>query len=110
MTWSIIASDEHTGRVAIAVATRFFAVGAVVPYIAAGVGAVASQAFINPHYGPRRLALAADGRSAAEIIDALPRDDAGRHNRQLHVMDSRNRLAAYTTDDSIDPLGHDVRE
>src|SRR5262245_11965507 len=110
MTWSIIASDAQTGRIGIAVATRFFAVGAVVPYIAAGVGAVASQAFINPHYGPRGLALAAEGRSAAEIIDALTRDDAGRHNRQLHVMDSGNGLAAYTGDACIDWCGHDVRE
>src|SRR5262245_46933444 len=110
MTWSIIASDEHTGRVAIAVATRFFAVGAVVPYIAAGIGAVATQAFINPHYGPRGLALAAEGCSAVEIIEALTRDDAGRHNRQLHVMDRRGRFAAYTGAACIDWCGHDVRQ
>jgi uncharacterized Ntn-hydrolase superfamily protein len=110
MTWSIIAADERTGRVGIAVASRFFAVGAVVPCVATGVGAVASQAFINPHYGPRGLALAAEGRSAAEIIEALTRDDAGRHNRQLHVMDSRGRLAAYTGAACIDWCGHDVRE
>jgi uncharacterized Ntn-hydrolase superfamily protein len=110
MTWSIIASDERTGRVAIAVATRFFAVGAVVPYIATSVGALASQAFINSHYGPRGLALAAEGRSAAEIVETLTRDDAGRHNRQLHVMDSQGRFAAYTGAACIDWCGHDVRQ
>jgi uncharacterized Ntn-hydrolase superfamily protein len=109
MTWSIIAFDERTGRVAIAVATRFFAVGAVVPHIRAGVGAVATQAFINPHYGPRGLALAAGGRSALEIVEALTADDAGRNNRQLHVMDRQRRLAAYTGAACIDWCGHDVR-
>jgi uncharacterized Ntn-hydrolase superfamily protein len=110
MTWSIIASDAQTGRIGIAVATRFFAVGAMVPYIAAGVGAVASQAFINPHYGARGLTLAAEGRDAAEIVAALTSDDEGRHNRQLHVMDSRGRFAAYTGAACIDWCGHDVRD
>jgi hypothetical protein len=64
MTWSIIARDVGTGRIAIAVATRFFAVGAMVPHIATGVGAVATQAFVNPHYGPRGLALLRDGVNA----------------------------------------------
>ena len=109
MTWSIIALDERTGRVAIAVATRFFAVGAVVPHIATGIGAVATQAFINPHYGPRGLALAGDGRSAAEIVAALARDDAGRDNRQFHVMDSQGRFAAYTGAACIDWCGHETR-
>ena len=109
MTWSIIASEGQTGRIGIAVATRFFAVGAVVPHIAAGIGAVATQAFINPHYGPRGLALAAEGRDAAEIVESLTRDDEGRHNRQLHVMDNRGRFAAYTGAACIDWCGHDVR-
>ena len=57
MTWSIIARDEPTGRIGIIVVTKFFAVGAMVPHIKTGVGAIASQAFINPHYGPQGLAL-----------------------------------------------------
>ena len=109
MTWSIIAFDERTGRVAVAVATRFFAVGAVVPYIATGIGAVATQAFINPHYGPRGLALAGDGRSAAEIVAALTRDDVGRDNRQFHIMDSQGEFAAYTGAACIDWCGHETR-
>jgi uncharacterized Ntn-hydrolase superfamily protein len=109
MTWSIIAFDERTGRVAIAVATRFFAVGAVVPHIATGIGAVATQAFINPHYGPRGLALAGDGRSAAEIVAALTQDDAGRDNRQFQVMDSQGQFAAYTGTACIGWCGHETR-
>ena len=64
MTWSIIARDEATGRIGIAVATRFFAVGAMVPHIKTGVGAIASQAFMNPHYGPQGPG-AARGRARA---------------------------------------------
>jgi uncharacterized Ntn-hydrolase superfamily protein len=109
MTWSIIARDERTGRVAIAVATKFFAVGALVPCIESGVGAVATQAFINPHFGPQGLALAAQGRSAAEIVEELTQADAGRHNRQLHVMDSQGRFAAYTGAACIDWCGHEIR-
>src|SRR5262245_33022782 len=109
MTWSIIALEGATGRIGIAVATRFFAVGAVVPYIAVGNGAVATQAFINPHYGPRGLALAAEGRDAAAIVEWLTRHDDGRHNRQLHVMDRRGRFAAYTGAACVDWCGHDVR-
>ena len=61
MTWSIIARDETTGRIGIVVATRFFAVGALVPHIKTGVGAIASQAFMNPLYGPQGLALLESG-------------------------------------------------
>jgi Family of unknown function (DUF1028) len=60
MTWSIIARDERTGRIAIAVATRYFAAGALVTHIKTGAGAVASQAFINPYFGSKGLAIAAD--------------------------------------------------
>jgi uncharacterized Ntn-hydrolase superfamily protein len=66
VTWSIIARDEPTGRVGIVVATRFFAVGAMVPHVRTGVGAVATQAFINPLYGPQGLALIEGGLSAEE--------------------------------------------
>ncbi|MGB3719858.1 MAG: DUF1028 domain-containing protein, partial [Hyphomicrobiaceae bacterium] len=68
MTWSIIARDEATGRVGIIAASRFFAIGAVVPYIKTGVGAVATQAFINPYYGPRGLALLEAGLSAQDAV------------------------------------------
>lgn len=110
MTWSIIARDEPTGRVGIAVATRFFAVGALVPHIEAGVGAIATQAFINPHYGSLGLALLREGHSAEATVDELTRGDEGRHNRQLHVMDRAGRFAAYTGAACIDWCGHETRE
>jgi uncharacterized Ntn-hydrolase superfamily protein len=109
MTWSIIAREEETGRVGIAVATKFFAVGALVPHIRTGVGAIASQAFMNPYYGFRGLALLEAGASAEEVVARLTAADEGRHNRQLHVMDGRGRLAAYTGASCIDWCGHEVR-
>ncbi len=96
MTWSIIARDAATGRVGIIVATKFFAVGAVVPSIRTGVGAVATQAFVNPHFGPLGLDLMAGGKSAAETVAALAGSDEGRDSRQLHVMDTAGRFAAHT--------------
>jgi uncharacterized Ntn-hydrolase superfamily protein len=110
MTWSIIARDEATGRIGIAVATRFFAVGAMVPHIRTGVGAVASQAFINPHYGSSGLALLEAGLSAEETVARLTAADEGRHNRQLHIMDRAGRLAAYTGAACIDWCGHEIRQ
>jgi uncharacterized Ntn-hydrolase superfamily protein len=110
MTWSIIAREARTGRVGIAVASRFFAVGALVPNIETGVGAIASQAFINPHYGSLGLALIRRGIGAGETVDELTRGDPGRHNRQLHVMDRAGRFAAHTGAACIDWCGHETRE
>jgi uncharacterized Ntn-hydrolase superfamily protein len=109
MTWSIIARDELTGRIGIAVATRFFAVGALVPHIRTGAGALASQAFMNPYYGPKGLALLEAGVSAEHVIARLTAADEGRDNRQLHVMDRVGRFAAYTGAACIDWCGHEVR-
>jgi uncharacterized Ntn-hydrolase superfamily protein len=106
MTWSIIARDEKAGRIGIAVATRFFAVGAMVPYIRTGAGAIASQAFMNPYYGPKGLALLGAGLSADEVLARLTAGDEGRHNRQLHVMDRQGRFAAHTGSACIDWCGH----
>ncbi len=105
MTWSMIARDEATGRIGIIVATKFFAVGASVPFIRTGVGAVATQAFINPHYGPNGLDLIAGGKSAAETVADLTAADAGRAARQLHVMDTAGRFAAHTGTACVDWCG-----
>jgi len=109
VTWSIIARDEPTGRIGIVVATRFFAVGAMVPHFRTGVGAVATQAFINPLYGPQGLALLQAGASAEVTVAQLTAADAGRDNRQLHVMDRQGRFAAYTGAACIDWCGHAIR-
>ncbi len=108
MTWSIVARDEQTGRTGIAVATQFFAVGAIVPHIGTGAGAVATQAFINPHYGSRGLALLAAGTGAEEVVARLIAEDDGRDNRQLHVMDRNGRFAAYTGAACIEWCGHQL--
>jgi len=106
MTWSIIARDSSTGQIGIAVATRFFAVGALVPHIAAGLGAIATQALVNPYYGIDGLKLLRDGRAASDIVKTLLATDDGRQSRQLHVMDARGAVAAHTGTDCVDWCGH----
>jgi len=106
MTWSIIARDEATGCFGIAVATRFLAVGARVPFIAACSGAVATQALVNPSYGTNGLKLLREGRSAAEVVDALVAADVGRDQRQVHVMDAAGRGAAHSGAACVAWAGH----
>jgi uncharacterized Ntn-hydrolase superfamily protein len=106
MTWSIIARDDATGHFGIAVATRFFAVGARVPHIAAGVGAVATQALVNPYYGIDGLTLLREGKSPRDTIAMLKAADSGHASRQLHIMDAAGRVAAYTGADCVDWCGH----
>jgi len=106
MTWSIIARDSATGQFGIAGATRFFAVGARVPYIAAGIGAIATQALVNPYYGIDGLRLLREGRQPDEIIKTLIAADSGQASRQLHVMDASGRIASHTGRDCIDWCGH----
>jgi uncharacterized Ntn-hydrolase superfamily protein len=101
MTWSIIAKDEATGQIGIAVATRFFAVGARVPFIAAGFGGIATQALVNPYYGIDGLKLLREGRSPHEVIETLTAADPGRESRQLHILDIHGRIAAHTGRDCI---------
>ena len=83
MTWSIIARDPLTGQIGIAVATRFFAVGARVPHIAPGIGGIATQALVNPYYGIDGVKLLREGESPREVIDTMIATDAGRESRQL---------------------------
>jgi uncharacterized Ntn-hydrolase superfamily protein len=106
MTWSIIARDTSTGQFGIAVATKFFAVGARVPYIAARLGAIATQALVNPYYGIDGLKLLREGRQPRDVVDTLIAADAGRETRQLHVMDAFGRIASHTGRDCVDWCGH----
>jgi uncharacterized Ntn-hydrolase superfamily protein len=106
MTWSIIARDNATGQFGIAVATRFFAVGARVPHIAAGIGGIATQALVNPYYGIDGLKLLREGRAPLDIVKTLIAADAGRESRQLHIMDAGGRIAAHTGGDCVDWCGH----
>jgi uncharacterized Ntn-hydrolase superfamily protein len=106
MTWSIIAKDNATGQIGIAVATKFFAVGARVPHIAPQIGAIATQALVNPYYGIDGLRLLREGREPNDIIQALIAKDAGHASRQLHIMDANGRIAAYTGKDCVGWCGH----
>ncbi|MGR9170376.1 DUF1028 domain-containing protein [Rhizobium sp. KDH_Rht_773_N] len=106
MTWSIVARDPDTGYLGIAVATRFFAVGGLVPHIRGGIGAVATQAFVSPLYGTDGLALLAAGKAPDDIIIELTARDAGRDQRQLHLIDGKGRNAAFTGARCIDWAGH----
>jgi uncharacterized Ntn-hydrolase superfamily protein len=106
MTFSIIARDPATGSFGIAVATKFFAVGARVPHVASGYGAVATQALVNPFYGVEGLRLLREGRAAADVVRTLVSADAGRDHRQVHVMDAAGRRAAHTGAQCVDWCGH----
>jgi uncharacterized Ntn-hydrolase superfamily protein len=105
MTWSIIAKDSATGQFGIAVATRFFAVGALVPHVAAGIGAIATQALVNPYYGIDGLKLLREGKSPRDIIDTLTAADDGRDQRQIHIMDASGDIAAFTGPACVDWCG-----
>jgi uncharacterized Ntn-hydrolase superfamily protein len=106
MTWSIIARDTATGQFGIAVATRFFAAGALVPFVAAGLGAIATQAFVNPYYGIDGLKLLREGLNAHDVLAALLAPDDGRESRQVHIMDASGEIAAHTGRDCVDWCGH----
>jgi uncharacterized Ntn-hydrolase superfamily protein len=106
MTWSIIAKDNATGQIGIAVATKFFAVGARVPHIAPTFGGIATQALVNPYYGIDGLRLLREGRAPREIVESLIATDSGNASRQVHIMDAKGRIAAYTGKDCVDWCGH----
>jgi uncharacterized Ntn-hydrolase superfamily protein len=95
-TFSIVAADPAAGEVGIAVASRFFAVGAVVPYGSGGVGAVATQAYANTTFGPRGLELLARGASPEEIAGILLRTDDGAARRQFGIVSADGRSFSYT--------------
>jgi uncharacterized Ntn-hydrolase superfamily protein len=106
MTWLIIAKDSATDQIGIAVATRFFAVGALVPHIAAGIGAVATQALVNPYCGIDSMKLLREGNSPRDVVAALTAADDGSESRQLHIMDAHGRIAAHTGKDCVGWCGH----
>lgn len=95
-TYSIAAHDPASGELGVAVQSRFFGVGTVVPWAQAGVGAIATQAAANIRYGPEGLRRLAEGASPAEVIEQLTAADDQRDSRQCGVVDARGRSAAYT--------------
>jgi uncharacterized Ntn-hydrolase superfamily protein len=109
-TFSIVACDPVSGEWGVAVQSKFIAVGAVVPWAQAGVGAVATQALSNVGYGPEGLALLQKGVSAPEVVERLTKADPKRDHRQLGVVDAKGRAAAYTGAQCMDWAGHEVGE
>ena len=95
-TYSIVAADLEAGQWGVAVQSKFLSVGSVVPWAEPHVGAVATQAYANPRYGPDGLALLRQGLSAEEVVRRLTEADDGRDQRQLGVVDAAGRGATFT--------------
>jgi uncharacterized Ntn-hydrolase superfamily protein len=104
MTWSIVARDA-SGALGVAVATKFFAAGALCTHVRAGVAALATQALVNPLYGPRGLDRLERGEDPASVVAALIGTDDGREQRQLHMIDAKGRTASHTGTQCIDWCG-----
>ncbi|MEJ6395537.1 DUF1028 domain-containing protein [Gymnodinialimonas sp. 2305UL16-5] len=106
MTYSITARCPETGHYGVAVASRFFAVGALVPHLRGGKCAVATQAFVSPIWGMEAVERAAKGEAGADILSDLVARDGGQHIRQIHIIDANGHVAAHTGTDCVDWCGH----
>jgi uncharacterized Ntn-hydrolase superfamily protein len=95
-TFSIVAADPPTGEVGVAVASRFFAVGTVVPHARAGVGAIATQSYANTTFGPHGLSLLSHGNSPEKVLEVLLGNDKGRNKRQVGLVNAAGAAATYT--------------
>jgi len=109
-TFSIVAVDPKTGELGVAVQSKFIAVGAVVPWAKAGVGAIATQSYANTSYGPKGLALLSQGLSAEEVLQRLISEDPERELRQVGIVDAQGRAAAFTGEKCFPWAGHIVGE
>jgi uncharacterized Ntn-hydrolase superfamily protein len=109
-TFSIVARDPVTGDLGVAVQSHWFSVGSAVPWAESGVGAVATQSFTEPSYGPLGLALMKAGKSAPEALKALLSADSDREVRQVAMVDAQGRSAAHTGAKCIQAAGHEVGE
>src|SRR5579884_1002722 len=101
MTWSILARDPATGALGAAVATRFFAVGALCIHVEGGVAALATQALINPMYAVNGMPRLRAGEAPEAVGAALLAEDAGRDVRQLHILDAGGRIFQHTGKDCV---------
>ena len=108
MTFSIVAQDKDSDQLGVAVQTHWFAVGAICPWIEAGVGAVATQSMVEISYGPKSLDLLRAGKSAREALDILIAEDNEQSLRQVAVIDTHGRIAVHTGDRCIQAAGHRV--
>ena len=104
-TYSIAACDLEAGQWGVATQSKFLAVGSVVPWAEPGIGAIATQAYANPRYGPDGLTLLREGLSAEEVVERLTAADEGRDQRQLGIVDSQGRSASFTGKECLDWAG-----
>src|SRR3712207_4801389 len=104
-TYSIAACDLAAGQWGVATQSKFLAVGSVVPWAEPEVGAIATQAYANPRYGPDGLALLREGHAAREVVERLTGADDGRDHRQIGVVDAAGRGATFTGDECHDWAG-----
>jgi uncharacterized Ntn-hydrolase superfamily protein len=104
-TYSIVACDLEAEQWGVSVQSKFLSVGSVVPWAEPHVGAIATQAYANPRYGPNGLELLRQGLSAQEVVDKLTSEDDGRNHRQLGVVDGQGRAATYTGAECMDWAG-----
>lgn len=109
-TFSIVALDPGSGEIGVAVASKFLAVGAVVPWAQAGVGGIATQAWANLSYGPQGLRLLASGEAAEAALRRLVGPDENREHRQVGVVDAHGRAAAWTGRECLPWAGHRLGE
>lgn len=109
-TYSIVARDPETGELGVAVQSHWFSVGPIVPFAEAGVGAVATQSFVDPSYGPLGLALMKAGRPAPDALAGLLLADEHPEVRQVAMIDAQGRVDAHTGEDAIIAAGHHVGE
>lgn len=105
-TYSIVAFDEETGQLGVAVQSHWFSVGSIVPWIESGVGAIATQSFVEVSYGPLGLELMRAGKSAEETLAALLKADKNEDVRQVAMVDAKGRVAVHTGKNCIPEAGH----
>lgn len=104
-TFSIVAYDPETKELGIAVQSKFLAVGAVVPWAKAGVGAIATQSYANTTYGPRGLEMLAQGESPEDVLKKLTEADGGAGHRQVGIVDAHGKSATFTGDGCLEWCG-----
>jgi uncharacterized Ntn-hydrolase superfamily protein len=105
-TYSIVAVDREAGEIGVAVQSHWFSVGTAVPWAEAGVGAVATQSFVNLSFGPRGLELLRQGKNPAQVVETLLEDDPAPEMRQLAVIDRHGTAAAHTGTRCVPEAGH----
>jgi uncharacterized Ntn-hydrolase superfamily protein len=110
MTWSILARDPASGTLGVAVASRFFAVGAICPFVEGRVGALATQALVNPMYAVHAMPRLRMHEDPETILATLVAPDPGAGQRQFHMIDASGRIAQYTGSNCVDWAGHVTAE